>query len=127
MFHVPENCRMTFHPLLKSRPEDGNNGAFSVPAIISNRHIFCIASDGEGWEHVSVHVHDSKSRTPNWDEMCHIKNLFWDAEDAVMQLHPRASEYINNHPNTLHLWRPTNAIIPEPPSIMVGMKELDPK
>jgi hypothetical protein len=123
MFHVPEEKRLLYHPLLASRPEDGNNGAFRLKPIIGNRWLFIIASDGEGWEHVSVHAHDAKPRTPTWEEMCHVKAVFWDPEDAVMQLHPRESEYINQHENVLHLWRPINAVIPEPPSIMVGTKE----
>ena len=80
--------------------------------------------DGEGlprWEHASVHAFKGeKQRTPKWLEMCYVKNLFWDSEDVVMQLHPRASQYVNCHPHTLHLWRPIDAVIPEPPAIFVG-------
>jgi hypothetical protein len=54
--------------------------------------------------------------------MCYVKRLCWDAEDVVMQLHPRESEYVNQHPHTLHLWRPIDAVIPEPPSIFVGVR-----
>jgi hypothetical protein len=54
--------------------------------------------------------------------MCFVKDLFWEPEDCVMQLHPRRSEYINNHPYVLHLWRPVRDRIPEPPSIYVGVK-----
>lgn len=71
-----------------------------------------------GWEHVSVTV--KSKRCPTWEEMCWVKNLFWGEDEAVMQLHPRASEYVNEHPYCLHLWRPLNAWIPEPPSILVG-------
>lgn len=102
----------------------GNNGAFVLPPKIGKRQLYIIASDGMGWEHVSVHAYEGKkTRTPTWDEMCHVKNLFWDAEDVVMQLHPRRSEYVNNHQHVLHLWRPTEQAIPEPPSILVGLKD----
>jgi hypothetical protein len=40
----------------------------------------------------------------------------------VIQYHPPESEYVNNHPNCLHLWRPTGCALPMPPSIMVGVK-----
>jgi len=57
--------------------------------------------------------------------MCAIKDLFWDPVDAVMQIHPPADEYINNHSACLHLWRPTVQEIPLPSSLMVGIKGLE--
>ena len=90
------------------------------------RPLRVIFSDGMGWEHVSV---STPNRCPNWDEMCLVKSLFWADEDAVMQLHPPRSEYVNNHAHCLHLWRPNDgAVIPLPPSILVGVKgvELEP-
>lgn len=112
--HVPERYRVRKGPLA-STPDYGNDGAFAVP--IGNAKAWIIASSGEGWEHVSVSFH---SRTPTWEEMCKVKNIFWDAEDVVIQFHPRASEYVNAHEHCLHLWRPTNATIPTPPPILVG-------
>jgi hypothetical protein len=38
--------------------------------------------------------------------MCYVKRLFWDADDVVMQLHPRESEYVNAHPHVLHAGSP---------------------
>lgn len=86
-----------------------------------------IASDGEsdnpaleGWEHVSV---STRRRIPNWREMCFVKDLFWSDDEAVMQLHPPKSEYVNQHPFCLHLWRPNKQKIPLPPRILVGTKD----
>lgn len=122
MFHVPEKHRITRGPGA-SNFTFGNNGAFVLPPLIGNRALYIIASDGMGWEHVSVHAYEGKrTRTPTWDEMCYVKDSFWDAEDVVMQLHPRKSQYVNNHPHVLHLWRPTEATIPEPDSILVGVR-----
>jgi len=85
--------------------------------------LFAIVSDGAGWEHVSIHVLDGKKfHIPTWNEMCYIKDVFWDAEDVVMQLHPKKSQYVNNHPYVLHLWRPSDQIIPTPPGILVGTR-----
>jgi hypothetical protein len=56
--------------------------------------------------------------------MCYVKNLFWGEDVSVMQLHPPKSEYVNNHKYCLHLWRPVNAEIPLPDSMMVGLKDL---
>lgn len=126
MFHVPEKYRIVTGRA-GSNSMFGNNGAFSIPRP-NGRMLWIIASDGLGWEHVSVHVEihisqrETKLQTPLWDEMCFVKDLFWDDEDVVMQLHPKKSEYVNNHPNTLHLWRPLLSEIPKPLSILVGVK-----
>jgi hypothetical protein len=99
----------------------GNNGAFIIKK--NNELWVIIASDGEGWEHVSVHITDEKKqhdRLPTWDEMCEVKNMFWDKSDCIVQYHPADTEYINVHKHTLHLWRPTNQVIPIPPKEMIG-------
>ncbi len=101
-------------------------GAFLMPGPCG-RSLKVIASPGDAhedipWEHVSVSTLKS---TPNWLEMCFIKDLFWDAEEAVMQLHPPRSTWINNHPYCLHLWRPLKTEIPLPPEIAVGLKDLN--
>jgi len=79
-----------------------------------------IASWGGGWDHVSVSL---QSRCPTWEEMAWIKDQFFGENETVMQLHPAKSEYVNNHPFCLHMWRPQNAMIPTPPSWMVGTKK----
>ncbi len=132
MFHVPEDRRLQRGPMGTSF-SDGNNGAFILAPLISNRILYVIASDGDGWgeakldgepwEHVSIHVEENrKQRTPTWAEMCHVKATFWDAEDVVIQIHPAESHYVNNHAHTLHLWRPTKTAIPLPPDETVGLK-----
>lgn len=78
-----------------------------------------IASWGMGWEHVSV---STQHRCPTWEEMNWIKDQFFDSDEAVMQLHPPKHNYINNHPHCLHLWKPVDVEIPQPPLEMVGIK-----
>ena len=56
-----------------------------------------------GWEHVSVSPYGGK--TPSWDDMCEIKDMFWDDEEEVIQIHPKKSKYVNIVDNCLHLWR----------------------
>jgi len=115
-FKVPERFRVTTGPYASDK-RYGNNGAFRIP---DGTQVFnVIASDQEGWDHVSVSLQD---RCPTWDEMCHIKALFWDASDCVVQYHPAAEDYVNCHATCLHLWRPTNAWLPTPPTYMVGPK-----
>lgn len=119
---VPEEYRITSGPLA-SDSSFGNNGAFIIP-FFYGVYAYIIASDGEGWEHVSVHIHSNgRDRTPSWDEMCRIKSLFWDDQDTVIQYHPRKSEYVNHHSHCLHLWKPIGIEIPLPPSELVGPKE----
>lgn len=93
----------------------GNCGAFRIP--IGGKVAQVVASDGAGWEHVSVSFAD---RCPYWDEMCQIKNIFWPADETVVQYHPSKSNYVNNHPYCLHLWRPYDGIS-LPPAWMVGI------
>ena len=121
MFLVPDAYRIR-DGVVGSDESAGNNGAFCLPVGADGRQLLIVASDGMGWEHVSIHATDGLGTdyTPTWDEMCRVKDLFWDPEDVVMQLHPRRSQYVNEHPHTLHLWRPIGIAIPEPPSILVG-------
>jgi hypothetical protein len=116
MFHVPEKFRLKDGPL-GSDSTMGNNGAFILRNPARGLLLRVIASDGEGWEHVSV---SCNNRTPRWAEMCHVKALFWGPEDMVLQFHPPESAYVNFHPYTLHLWRPIGVDIPRPPSALVG-------
>jgi hypothetical protein len=104
---------------LASDESFGNNGAFQIPRGTDGKYFLVIASDGEGWEHVSVSL---PSRTPTWDEMCMIKKLFFEEDEAVVQFHPPKQDYVNNHQHCLHLWRPIGKQIELPPSILVGIK-----
>lgn len=115
-FCVPEKFRIVSGPLA-SDAGFGNNGAFWV-MLRHSQKVFVIASDMMGWEHVSV---SRKDRVPTWDEMCQVKALFWGEEDCVVQFHPPESDYVNNHPFCLHLWRPVDVEFPRPPSVMVGV------
>ena len=111
-FKVPNKFRVRTGAMASSE-ENGNNGMFVV-TLRNNQKVKVIASDGLGWEHVSVSRSD---RTPTWDEMCQIKGLFWDEEDCVVQYHPAKADYVNIHNHCLHLWRTEG--IPTPPTFMV--------
>lgn len=124
MFHVPNTYREKKNPILKSSEADGNNGFFIIPHYRINGYQLLIqASDGMGWEHVSVSVGPigkKQTRCPTWEEMCWVKNKFWDDTDCIVQFHPAKSEYVNLHQFCLHLWRPTDQVIPIPQKIMIG-------
>ncbi len=57
----------------------------------------------EGMEHVSIEA--ISRRLPTWNEMCEVKDIFWNDEEEVVQIHPKKSEYVNIT-EALHLWRP---------------------
>ena len=97
---------------------DGGNGIFKV--YVGGKSFYVIASNGGGWEHVSVTPHNIKRQTcPTWEEMCAIKDMFFKDDETVVQYHPPKSDYVNNHPCCLHLWRPLGKEVPRPPVIFV--------
>lgn len=65
-------------------------------------------TDENGWEHVSVSPYTPA--IPSWDDMCKIKDIFWDEEETVFQIHPPRSKYVNMMKNCLHLWRPKDGV-----------------
>lgn len=101
-----------------SSRSDGNNGVFIVPYGNEFGDLRVIISDGMGWDHASV---STETRCPTWEEMSYIKNLFFEDEETVMQLHPPKSQYINQHEYCLHLWSKHGYEIPLPPREFVGV------
>lgn len=101
-------------------------GYYVVPGPIG-RKLVIIASDGSdwpetklpkpAWEHVSVRAVGAHrlSVVPTWQEMCWVKDQFWEESECVMQLHPPKGEYLNVHDAVLHLWKPVGPKIPRPP------------
>lgn len=123
-FHVPEHYRVTkkdktIHPTLWSDSTAGNNGFFTFYDFGLKKEVRCLASDGEGWEHVSVSL---LNKIPSWEIMNKVKDMFWDSEDCVVQFHPPKSQYVNNHPNCLHLWRKIGYEFPLPETKLIGIK-----
>lgn len=95
---------------------DDKAGVFEVAGPLGAT-LRVIASNDDGWDHVSVSI---ERRCPAWDEMEFIKHLFFKDDETAMQLHVPASDHINYHPYCLHLWCPHHAKIPRPPADMVG-------
>ena len=58
-----------------------------------------------GWEHVSV-APVRNDLIPTWKDMCILKDVFWNDNEEVHQVHPKKSDYVNLVDNCLHLWRP---------------------
>ena len=115
---------------LKSTEADGMNGAFWIPCYNAKTERYdllgVISSDGGGWEHVSVTVQSSKrsqGQAPSWEQMCRVKRAFWDEEETVVEYHVPMSEWVNEHPGCLHLWKKIGYEYPRPPGLFVGLAD----
>lgn len=106
-----------FHVEIIEEAEDGF--AIRIDDINKGASYRIIASWGGGWDHVSVSL---LGRCATWDEMCWIKNIFWNLNETVIQYHPAEEDYVNCHEFCLHLWKPQNTILPTPPAEFVGPK-----
>lgn len=112
----PAQClRNGFAHRLASTDDSGMNGMFLIP--LGTEILRCVVSDQMGWGHVSVSL---PHRCPTWDEMSFIKGVFWREDECAMQLHPPQNKHINFHPHCLHIWRPVEGTIPQPPKEFVG-------
>ena len=102
---------------------EGSDGGWAEAHLASskkNSPAMVVFSWGGGWDHVSVSF---RNRVPTWDEMCEIKRMFFRPDEICVEYHPAESEYVNNMPYCLHIWRPQREPIPTPPSWMVGTKQ----
>lgn len=107
---------------------DEANGAFIIDRYNNGEFYLVIASNGQGWDHVSVTIHKknggSVKKCPSYQEMMMIKEKLFSEEDVVFQLHPREEDYINTHPYCLHLWKPNNCNMVVPPLNSINNDEL---
>lgn len=95
-------------------------GMYSVTAP-NGASLRVMVSDGAGWnlpgphwEHASVSC-PGRGDVPTWEEMCWVKDQLWYPEACVVQYHPPESQYVNDHPYVLHLWRCPGQPFPMPP------------
>lgn len=109
---------MRAFPSIEARVLRGgaDGGWFELLSPLDGAPLRIIASDGMGWDHVSVSRAD---RCPTWEEMDFVKRCFFHADETAVQLHVPDALHINQHPNCLHLWRPHAVKIPLPPRLLV--------
>lgn len=81
--------------LVLEEAEDGFSGIIHMPTWEGT--VIC---SWDFWDHVSVFPR-KKQITPSWDDMCIIKDIFFDEDEAVIQIHPPKSQYVNNKGNCL--------------------------
>lgn len=82
-----------------------HTGGFGYVTINGWRGTVVWSVDEDNWEHVSVAPKD-ETIIPSWDDMCRLKDIFFEEEEAALQIHPPKSHYVNLKENCLHLWRP---------------------
>jgi hypothetical protein len=106
------------HPVLGGSEAGSTWGYFEVSRRYGIMRIISSGVDMEFlWEHVSVSFSD---HVPSWEDMQFVKEMFWDAEETVVQFHPRKSEYINHHPYVLHLWKRVGQNYSLPPKELIA-------
>lgn len=97
---------------------DGFKGTIAMPTWVGS----IIVSHGCGWNHTSVSP--TKRRImPSWEDMKILKDIVFKDEDAVYQIIPPKSQYVNNLDNCLHLWECYYKPMLLPPSCLVGLRD----
>lgn len=118
-----EEIRKTPNLIIEAETEnDGLGGKYYDR--INNKWLNFIFSYQMGWEHLSVSM---PSKTPSWDQMCMMKDVFWNKDEACVQYHPKEEDYVNMHPHCLHIWKPIEQELPTPPHLLVGFKNEEEK
>jgi hypothetical protein len=75
-----------------------------APRRMLSMFVICtgrVEADGRRWLHVSFSRRD---RLPDWPDLRLVKHTFIGDERIALQVLPRQAEYVNVHPNVLHLW-----------------------
>lgn len=119
-----KEIKQTAGLIIKKEKTNGFGGTYCIFEYKNGKaklkqQLHFIFSWGCGFEHLSV---STPTRTPTWDEMCIMKDIFGRDDEECMQLHPKKENYIDNMKYCLHIWRPINQAIPMPPNIMVGLR-----
>ena len=110
------------HRHIYSQSVEFSNDGIAGFMVIDRIDMSFVASWGGGWDHVSVSP-TKKKIVPSWEMMCKVKDIFFNDDEAVIQIHPQKDQYVNNMPNCLHLWRANDKEMVLPPSFMVGLRK----
>ena len=118
-----EEIRKTPNLFIDAEAEnDGMGGRYYDKQ--TGKFLHFIFSYQMGWEHLSV---STPSKCPTWEQMCMMKDIFWNKDECCVEYHPKEEDYVNNHPYCLHIWRPTEEVMPTPPTLLVGFRSEEEK
>lgn len=103
---VPDWARALFpeEPLLFVRTPHPLVGDYVYQHVVRKLVVICSASvekDGKRWMHVSC---SRPSSLPTWEDLRLVKDTFIGRDKKAIQVLPPEAEYVNLHPNVLHLW-----------------------
>lgn len=118
-----EDIKATPNLFIEAEAENDGMGGHYYDKY-NNKNLNFIFSYQLGWEHLSVSM---PNKTPSWEQMCMMKDIFWGEDEVCVEYHPRKEEYVNNHPHCLHIWKPRDVEMPTPPSILVGFRNEEEK
>lgn len=116
-----ENKRLSFIEFVRNTSNECIIAGFTIDPKTNKRLNFKF-SKANSWEHLSVSI---PNKCPSWEQMCFMKEQFWEDDEACVEYHPKKEDYVNNHNYCLHIWRPYNAELPTPPSILVGVRDIN--
>lgn len=76
------------------------------------------------WKRIQVSLlnwwHQQLKVFPTWDEMCAIKDIFFNDDEAIIEIHPSDEYKIYEKDYTIDLWKPLNKELPLPNPDLVG-------
>ena len=114
-----DEIRKTIKLFIEAETDNAVMGGYYYD-VISGKNLNFIVSYQMGWEHLSVSM---PSKTPSWDQMCRMKDIFWNKDEACVEYHPKEEDYVNMHQHCLHIWKTTEEYLPTPPHFLVGFKD----
>lgn len=77
---------------------------FYLPIADGIGNVSALNFKNDSWEHVLIDL-EAQKRCATYEEMCNLKDIFWDENEIAIQVHPAKSDYINFCKYCLHLWR----------------------
>ena len=96
-----EEIARTPNLLIVTNNESGGCGYLHYGSL-RNCSVVWGRAEGGKYDHVSI---CPTGRTPTWEEMCKVKDMFFYEEEECFQVFPKKSEYVNLMKNCLHIWR----------------------
>lgn len=94
-----------------------SNALYLCNGMFERHGLRVIASDGDGWDHVSV---SKQQRCPTWEEMETVREWFFEDDETIVQFSVPRSQHLNLHQFCLHMWRKQDQEYELPPSSMVA-------
>ena len=83
-----DEIRKTRNLFIEAETDNAGMGGYYYD-VISGKNLNFIFSYQMGWEHLSVSM---PSKTPSWDQMCRMKDIFWNKDEEEKEMFLKACE-----------------------------------